>query len=86
MASRTMARASTPASSSLARTQLCMNVDVSRCEHLVMIGALSVVMICRRSGLAAPVSREMTSGSDADSAKNARKPSRNAAYTSPALP
>ena len=44
-----------------------------------MIGALSVVMICSRSGLAPPVSSEITSGSDADSAKNARNPSRKAA-------
>ena len=48
-----MALASTPASSSLARTQLCMNVVVSRCEHRVMIGALSVVMICKQVGLGA---------------------------------
>ena len=74
-----MALASTPESSSLARTQLFLNVDVNRSEQRVMIGALSVVMICSRSGLAAPVSREMTSGSAADSAKNARNPSRNAA-------
>ena len=49
-----MALANTPESSSLARTQLCMNVDVNRSEHRVMIGALSVVMIWSRSGFAAP--------------------------------
>ena len=62
-----MARASIPASSSLAFTQLCMNDDVSRAEQCVMIGPLSVVMICSRSGLATPLSSEMTSGSAADS-------------------
>ena len=56
-----------------------MNASVSRCDARVMIGALSVVMICSRSGLATPRSSEMTSGSDADSVKNERKPSRNAA-------
>ena len=74
-----MARASTPASSSLARTQLCMNVSVSRAERAVMIGALSVVISCSRSGLVSPVSSEITSGSAADSVKKARKPCRNAA-------
>ena len=50
-----------------------------------MIGALSVVMICSRSGFATPVSNEMTSGSDADSVKNIRKPCRNADSMSPTL-
>ena len=36
-----------------------------------MIGALSVVMSCSRSGLVPPVSSEITSGSDADWVKNA---------------
>ena len=44
-----------------------------------MIGALSVVMSCSRSGLASPVSSEITSGSAADSAKKSRNPCRNAA-------
>ena len=47
-----------------------MKRRVSRSEQRVMIGALSVVMSCSRSGLASPVSSEMTSGSAADSVKN----------------
>ncbi len=74
-----MARASTPASSSLVRTQLVMKVVVSRAEQWLMIGPLSVVMSCSRSGLVSPDSSEMTSGSEADSAKKSLKPSRNAA-------
>ena len=59
-----MARASTPASSSLVRTQLVTKVVVSRAEQWLMIGPLSVVMSCSRSGLVSPDSSEMTSGSD----------------------
>ncbi len=56
-----------------------MNDRVNRAEQWVMIGALSVVMSCSRSGLVPPVSSEITSGSAADSVKKSRKPSRNAA-------
>jgi len=72
-------RHSIPESSTLARTQLCMNDDVRRAEQCVMIGPLSVVMICSRSGLATPLSSEITSGSAADSEKNERNPCRKAA-------
>ena len=56
-----------------------MNASVSRAEQCVMIGPLSVVMICKQIGLwPHPESSEITSGSAADSVKNARNPSRNA--------
>ena len=69
-----MALDSMPASSSLARTQLCMNDSVNRAEQRVMIGAESVVISCNRSGFVVPVSNEITRGSTADSVKKSRNP------------
>ncbi|CNU22350.1 Uncharacterised protein [Mycobacterium tuberculosis] len=59
-------------------TQVSVKAGASRADARVMIGALSVVISCSRSGLATPVNSEMTNGSAADSAKNDRKPCRNA--------